>query len=339
MNKISVVGIDLAKAIFQVHAIDKDGKVLERKALRRSKLLNYFSNISPCLIGVEACSSAHYWARKLEGLGHQVKLMAPQYVKPYVKTNKSDANDAEAICEAVTRPNMRFVTPKSEEQQALLLIHRERDGIVKERTALINRIRATLSEFGIVIPVGPRHLHNWFLNGLADAEKQMPEMLVQHVMRMKSRLNQLERDLDVLKKAVNQAGQSNELCRRLEAVPGIGRLTASAVVASIGDGKSFTSGRQFSAWLGLVPKQNSSGGKQRLMGISKRGDGYLRRLFIHGARAVIRHMNPERPITEWLTALSCRSHKNVVIVALANKLARIAWALLSKDVAYREITA
>ena len=339
MNQISVVGIDLAKTVFQIHAVDKNGKMLERKAIRRLKLLSYFANIPPCLIGMEACSSAHYWARKLEGLGHQVKLMAPQYVKPYVKTNKNDANDAEAICEAVTRPNMRFVPPKSEEQQALLLIHRERDGIVKERTALINRIRATLGEFGIVIPVGPRHLHDWFLNNLADAEMQMPEILVQHVMRMKSRLNQLESDLDVLERTVNQTSQNSKLCRRLEAVPGIGRLAASAIVAGIGDGKFFASGRQFSAWLGLVPKQNSSGGKQRLMGISKRGDGYLRRLLIHGARAVIRHMNPKRPITEWLTRLICRSHKNVVIVALANKLARIAWALLTKDVAYREIAA
>ncbi len=203
---------------------------------------------------------------------------------------------------------------------------------------MINRIRATLAEFGLVIPVGPRHLHAWFKEEFTEAENRMPKLLVEHVKRMKSRLNQLEIDLETLEKTVDQEGKSNELCRRLEAVPGIGRLTASAVVASIGRGESFSSARQFSAWLGLVPKQSSSGGKQRLLGISKRGDGYLRRLFIHGARAVIRHMNPKRNNTQWLQGLSCRAHKNVVIVALANKLARIAWALLSKNIEYDEAT-
>ncbi len=336
MDNISVVGIDLAKNVFQIHGVDRKGKVVVRKMLRRAKFLGFFVNIPRCIIGMEACSSAHYWARELEKLGHTVKLMAPQYVKPYVKSNKNDANDAEAICEAVTRPNMRFVTVKNEEQQAVLLVHRERDGIVKERTSLINRIRATLAEFGIAIPVGPRRLHSWFAEDFSSAESMLPNLMVHHVQRMKQRLNQLESDLDVLEKEITLSSKSNALCQRLEAVPGIGRLTASALVASIGDGKEFKSGRQLSAWLGLVPKQSSSGGKPRLLGISKRGDGYLRRLFIHGARAVIRHMNPNRKITVWLRDLECRAHKNVVIVALANKLARIAWSMLANGTDYDE---
>ncbi len=336
MESIKVVGVDLAKNIFQIYGVDGKDHCVFSKALRRSKVLTYFANLPPCRIGMEACGSAHYWARELTLLGHDVKLMAPQFVKPYVKTNKNDARDAEAICEAVARPNMRFVSIKSPEQQSVLLIHRERDGVVKERTALINRIRSTLAEFGQSIPFGPQRLHKWFRESYGECEEGLPELMRRHIQRMTCRLCQLEKDIAILDEEINRQSRTNEACKRLEEVPGIGRLTASALVASIGRGQEFKSGRQFAAWLGLVPKQHSSGGKQRLLGISKRGDVYLRRLLIHGARAVLRHMNPKRPVTDWLNKLLARAHRNVVIVALGNKLARIAWALVHKGERYQE---
>lgn len=337
MKEVTVVGIDLAKNVFQIHAVDSNHRTIICKTLRRTQLLRYFSNLKCCLIGMEACGSAHYWARELASLGHEVRLMPPQYVKPYVKSNKNDATDAEAICEAVTRPNMRFVGVKSAEQQALLLVHREREGVVKERTSLINRIRATLLEFGVAVPAGPARLHKWINEeyGLVD----LPLLLMHHINRMINRLRGLETSLTELNDEISRQGKEHEACARLEEVPGIGRLTASALVATVGDCRSFKSGRQFSAWLGLVPRQHSSGGKQRLLGISKRGDSYIRRMLIHGARAVIKHMNPKRSVTPWLEQMMSRAHKNVVIVALANKLARIAWVLLSKGSRYKELAA
>lgn len=335
-SSIAVVGVDLAKNVFQIHCVNEDGKKVTNKALRRSKMLEFFGKLPPCRVGMEACGSSHYWAREIQKFGHEVKLMPPQYVKPYVKTNKNDANDAEAICEAVTRPNMRFVGIKTIEQQALLLIHREREGIVKERTALINRIRSTIAEFGITIPIGPQRLKAWFRDEYGNFESSLPELMRRHVQRMKIRLTKLEEDLAVLDGEIDHHSGLNEVTKRLEEVPGIGRITASALVASIGDGRAFKSGRQFAAWVGLVPKQHASGGKQRLLGISKRGDAYLRRMLIHGARAVLKHMNPRRGVTPWLERLLTRSHRNVVIVALANKLARTAWALLVKGERYRE---
>jgi len=337
MNKVTVIGIDLAKNVFQIHGVDDKDYCVLRKSLRRQKMLSFFANLEPCTIGMEACGSAHYWARELEKLGHDVKLMPPQYVKPYVKTNKNDATDAEAICEAVARPNMRFVGIKSPDQQALLLIHREREGIVKERTSLINRLRATFSEFGVPIPSGPHRLHAWLRDSYGGVESDLPVLLVRHINRMIERLQELEKGISVLGNEINHHNQQNEACKRLQEVPGIGRLTASALVATVGNGQSFKSGRQFAAWLGLVPRQYSSGGRQKLMGISKRGDAYLRKMLIHGARAVLKHMNPKRSVTPWLVDLSVRAHRNVVIVALANKLARIAWALLSKGERYREV--
>ncbi|MCP5357611.1 MAG: IS110 family transposase [Pseudomonadales bacterium] len=333
--EISAVGIDLAKNVFQVHGADKHGRPALRRSLSRSKVLVFFAKLPRCLIGMEACSSSHYWARELSALGHEVKLMPPQYVKPYVKTNKNDVADAEAICEALVRPTMRFVEIKTPDQQAMMLIHREREGAVKDRTALINRLRATLAEFGFAIPVGPSRMQHWFRNEYGCVEHKCSDLLKRHVMKMRQRLESIEQHIASLDTEIDQSSRRNDACARLETVPGIGRLTASALVASIGQGQTFKSGRQFAAWLGLVPKQNSSGGKQRLQGISKRGDGYLRRMLIHGARAVIRHMNPKRDITAWLLKLSARAHRNVVIVALANKLARIAWALLSKGGRYQ----
>lgn len=332
---ISAIGIDLAKNVFQIHGADKNGKPILKRTLSRNKVLSFFSKLPRCLVGMEACSSSHYWARELSSLGHEVKLMPPQYVKPYVKTNKNDAADAEAICEALVRPTMRFVEIKTQDQQTLMLIHREREGAVRDRTALINRLRATLAEFGFTIPAGPRRMQHWFQNEYGCVEPRCSELLKRHVMKMRLRLESIEQHIAQLDIEINQSSKESEACARLETVPGIGRLTASALVASIGHGHTFKSGRQFAAWLGLVPKQNSSGGKNRLQGISKRGDGYLRRMLIHGARAVIRHLNPKRETSAWLTSLSARAHRNVVIVALANKLARIAWALLSKGGRYQ----
>lgn len=328
MKAITVVGVDLAKSVFQIHCADKDGHLIQSKAIKRVQFLRFFSNLKPCLVGMEACGSAHHWARELQAMGHDVRLIAPQFVKAYVKSNKNDAVDAEAICEAVTRPGMRFVGIKSVDQQAILLLHRERDGVTKERTSLINRIRSTLAEFGIAAPTGPHRLKQWFKADYADVEPSLSGLMQRHIQRMLGRLRELEEAITVLDEELDNNSKHTEACRRLEEVPGIGRLTASAIVASIGDGRSFKNGRQFAASLGLVPKQYSSGGKTRLMGISKRGDGYLRRMLIHGARAVLRHMNPKRAVTSWLHELSIRRHRNVVIVAMANKLARIAWALL-----------
>lgn len=339
MEKVTVIGVDLAKSVFQLHGVDKRERAVLKRSLRRSRVLPYFARLSSCIVGMEACGSAHYWARELEKLGHEVRLMPPQYVKPYVKTNKNDATDAEAICEAVNRPNMRYVGIKSPDQQVLILIHREREGIVKERTSLINRLRATFSEFGVAIPSGRHRLHGWLHQNYGVIQQDLPIMLTRHIERMVVRLRELEQAISILDEEIDVHSQQQDACRRLQEVPGIGRLTASALVASIGNGRSFKSGRQFAAWLGLVPRQHSSGGRPRLLGISKRGDSYLRKMLIHGARAVLKHMNPKRSVTPWLRSLSARAHRNVVIVALANKLARIAWALLSKGEHYREAVA
>ncbi len=333
--KITTIGIDLAKEMFQIHGIDTQGKVALRKQLRRSQMAEYFAKLTPCLIGMEACGSAHHWARKLQDYGHTVKLMAPQFVKPYVKTNKNDAADAEAICEAVARPNMRFVSIKNIEQQSILSIHRVRQGFVKARTAQANQLRGLLSEFGIVMP-----------QGIHSVKKRIPEILEQpkHVLpaaihpllqRLYQHLKELDIQVDALEREIKQWHKSNESSLKLEAIPGIGPITASAIVASIGDAKTFKNGRQLAAWLGLVPKQHSSGGKQTLLGISKRGDTYLRTLLIHGARAVTRFAKQKAEPASWLCQLMARRNNNVASVALANKNARIIWALLAKDRVFR----
>lgn len=242
MEHITVIGLDLAKNIFQLHCADDQGHCVQRKTIRRNKLLTFFSNLAPCIVGMEACGSSHYWAREIKKLGHDVKLMAPQYVKPYVKTNKNDAADAEAICEAVTRPGMRFVDIKSADQQSILLLHRDREGLIKERTALINRLRATAAEFGVTIPSGPHRLKHWFMTQFSTEEKHLPELMRRHICRMKTRLNQLESAIAQLDEELNNYSRSNDDCRRLEDVPGIGRLTASALEASIGRGQSFKNG-------------------------------------------------------------------------------------------------
>jgi transposase len=328
--KVTTIGIDLAKNVIQVHGVDERGKAVLRKQLKRVQVAAFFANLPPCLIGMEACASAHHWARKLETLGHTVKLMAPQFVKPYVKTNKNDAADAEAICEAVSRPTMRFVPMKNAEQQAVLALHRARQGFVKARTAQANQIRGLLAEYGIVIPQGIGHIAKRLPQILEDGENELPGAFRQLLDRLGDHLKELDRQVGELEVQIQSWHREHEASKKLAQIPGIGPITASALVASIGDAKSFENGRQLAAWLGLVPRQHSSGGKQVLLGISKRGDTYLRTLLIHGARAVIRVAEHKVAHADsWLARLMGRRNKNVAAVALANKNARTVWALLA----------
>ncbi|WP_028208285.1 IS110 family RNA-guided transposase [Paraburkholderia nodosa] len=333
--KITTVGIDLAKNVFQVHGVNEHGKTVLRKQLKRDQVAVFFANLPQCLIGMEACGSAHHWARKLRGLGHDVRLMAPQFVKPYVKTNKNDAADAEAICEAVGRPNMRFVPIKNIEQQAVLALHRVRQGFVKARTAQSNQIRGLLAEFGLVIPQGIAHIATRVPDLIEDADNDLPGSFRLLVQRLLDQLKEFDRQVHEIESQIVAWHRMNDDSRKLAKLPGIGPITASAMVASIGDAKSFKSGRQVSAWLGLVPKQNSTGGKTVLLGMSKRGDSYLRTLLIQGARSVIyAAQRKERP-DGWLSRLLKRRNTNVAAVALANKNARIIWALLSNGREFR----
>jgi len=333
--KITTIGIDLAKSVFQIHGVDAQGKTVLKKQIKRDEMTVFFANLSPCLIGMEACGSAHYWARKLQAQGHTVKLMAPQFVKPYVKTNKHDAADAEAICEAVTRPNMRFVPVKNVDQQAVLALHRARQGMVRARTAQANQIRGLLGEFGLILPQGIAHLYQRVPLLLDESKDAMPGAFRELVQRLLEHLKELDRQVGEMEVQIQAWHRANVLSRKLEKIPGIGPITASALVASVGDAKNFANGRQLAAWLGLVPRQHSSGGKTNLLGISKRGDTYLRTLLIHGARAVIRHAERKLDAQGWLHKLLARRNKNVAAVALANKNARIVWALLARDREFR----
>jgi transposase len=333
--EITTIGLDLAKNVFQVHGVDQRGKVILRKQLRREQMVEFFAKLSPCRVGVEACGSAHHWARVLQGQGHTVRVIASQFVKPYVKSNKNDAADAEAICEAVARPNMRFVPIKSVEQQAVLAVHRARQGFVKARTAQANQIRGLLAEFGLVIPRGLWHIRQRVPALLERAADALPLALRHLIERLLGQLKELDRQVAELEAQIQAWHRSSELSRRLEQIPGIGPLTASALVASIADARSFDSGRQLAAWLGLVPRQSSSGGKPTLLGMSKRGDVYLRTLLIHGARSAI--LAAQRRVgaaNTWLGGL-LRRHFNVAAVALANKNARTVWALLAHDREFR----
>ena len=333
--EMKTIGIDLAKNVFQVHAVDSRGKVVLRKQFHRNQLAIFFANLSPCLIGMEACGSAHHWARKLESLGHTVKLMAPQFVKPYVKSNKNDAADAEAICEAVSRPSMRYVPIKNVEQQAVLSLHRVRQGFVKARTAQANQIRGLLSEFGIIVPQGIAYVTQRVPQLMEDASHELPESFRGLIDRLLEHLRLLHHQVAEIEVQIQAWHRENALSRRVEQIPGIGYLTASALVASIGDAKNFKNGRQLAAWLGLVPRQHSSGGKQNLLGMSKRGDAYLRTLMIHGARSVIYRVLQKADPKNWAFSVAIRRNKNVAAVALANKSARIVWALLAHDRSFR----
>lgn len=326
---ITTIGLDLAKNVFQVHGVNEHGKTVLRKTLRRADVPIFFAKLLPCLIGMEACGSAHYWARKLTEFGHTVKLMAPQFVKPYVKANKNDARDAEAICEAVARPNMRFVPVKTVEQQAVLSLHRARQGFVVERTAQANQIRGLLSEFGIVIPQGNRYLERRLPEILEDAENGLPGMSRELFRRLIDHFRELDRQAQELEEQIKAWHRENADSQRLEGIPGVGPITATALVAAIGNASAFENARQLSAWLGLVPRQDSSGGKERLLGISKRGDVYLRTLLIHGARSVLLRVKSRADQAEtWLARVAARRNSNIAAVALANKNARVAWALL-----------
>ena len=326
---ITTIGLDLAKNVFQVHGVDEQGKAVLKKQLKRNQVLPFFANLALCLIGMEACAAAHHWARKLVGLGHDAKLMAPQFVKPYVKSNKNDARDAEAICEAVSRPNMRFVPIKTPAQQAVLSLHRARQGFIKARTAQANQLRGLLGEFGIAIPQGIRQLPTHVPDIVEDADNGLPGVMRALVQRLWEHFQELDRQVGELDREIRRLQREDEASRRLAEIPGIGVLSASALAATVGDAKAFANGRQLAAWLGLVPRQHSSGGKEMLMGISKRGDCYVRTLLIHGARAVIQQAERRNEADSWLKRLLGRRNKNVATVAVAAKNARIAWAILA----------
>ena len=333
--KITTIGVDLAKSVFQVHGVDERGKAVLRKQLKRKDMLSFFANLEPCVIGMEACGSAHHWARELTKLGHTVRLMAPQFVKPYVKSNKSDRNDAEAICEAVGRPNMRFVPVKTVGQQAVLAQHRVRHALVKARTAQANEIRGLLAEFGIVIAKGIGHITERLPEILEDGENGLPGMMRQLLQRLVEHFKTLDKQVGEIEREIKLWHRENENSRKLEDIPGIGPITASAYAAMVGDGKSFKNARQVPAWLGMVPRHEGTGGHVKLGKISKRGDVYLRTLLIHGARSVIRQVERKPDgADEWLKKLIARRNKNVAAVALAAKNARIAWALLAHERSY-----
>ena len=337
MQSITTIGLDIAKSVFQVHGVDAGGQVVIRRQLKRRYVLAFFQKLPSCLVGIEACASSHYWSRELQALGHIVRLMPPAYVKPYVKRHKNDAADAEAICEAVTRANMRFVATKTPEQQSCLTLHRTRHLLMRQQTSVINAIRAHLAEFGIVAPVGRQGVEQ-LLGVVADAnDKRLPEVARACVAALGAQLQVLKAQILEFDRMIRAWHRSSETSKRLDEIPGVGPALATALVASVVDPKAFRSGRDFSAWIGLVPKQNSSGGKERLGNISKRGDRYLRSLFTTGALAVIRyakiHGTKHRP---WLTALLTRRPTKVAAIALANKLARMAWAMMAKGERYKE---
>jgi transposase len=330
------VGLDLAKNVFQVHGVDRNEVAGCRRQLRRGEVLKFFAGRPPCLIGMEACAGAHYWARGLSQLGHTVKLMAPQLVKPYIKGQKNDANDAEGICEAVGRPNMRFVPVKTVAQQEVQAAHRIRSELIRQRTAKANQIRGLLAEFGLVVGRRIEVLRRALPELLEDGENGLSGGMRRLVDGLRRDLVQLDERVAEVEAVIVAAARANEACTRLQTIPGIGPLTASALVSAVGDGRQFKNGRQLAAWVGVVPAQDSSGGKPRLLGISKRGDTYLRTLLIHGARAVQRTCGSKTDSrSRWLQALGERRHRNVAAVAQANRNARIAWALLTRDESYR----
>lgn len=333
--KVTRIGIDLAKQVFQVHGVDEQGKKVLRRQLRRHQLLAFFSNLPVCLIGMEACGSSHHWARKLTALGHEVRLMAPQFVKPYVKGNKNDANDAEAICEAVSRSNMRFVPVKSVEQQDILALHRVRSGLVGQRTAKVNQIRGLLAEYGVVVRQGVDQLRRAVPVILDNADNGLSADFRLILMGLREDLVYLDDRVSELDRSIQKLANQNAAARRLQTLRGVGPITATALVAALGDGHQFERGRDASAWVGLVPGQHSSGGRDRMLGISKRGDPYLRTVLIHGARSVVKTAHDKQDgLSRWVQSLCARRNKNVATVALANKTMRMAWALLTQGTEY-----
>ena len=328
MKKITTVGIDLAKNVFSLHGVDETGRVALSRTVRRDKLTEAVAALSPCLIGMEACSGAHEWGRRFQALGHTVKLMAPKFVVPYRKSGKNDGNDAEAICEAVTRPSMRFVPVKSAEQQALLVLHRVRQGFIVERTATINRLRGLLSEFGVVLPLRSVTVRRQ----AAQAAEGVPELARRAIGDLLEQLRLLDERISAYDRQLESQARLSEPAQRLMKIRGIGATTALAIVATVGNATEFKNGRQFAAWIGLVPGQYSTGGKTRLGHISKRGDAYLRSLLVQGARSVLHSAAGHQDrMSRWILELQPRRGYYRTLVAIANKNARIAWALLAKN--------
>jgi transposase len=337
---ISVLGIDIAKLVFHVVGMDDSGHVVLRKRIARSEVLTFIANLPPLRIGMEACGSAHYWARCFREHGHDVRLIAPQFVKAYVKSPKNDARDAEAICEAVTRPTMRFVPLKRVEQQDLQALHRIRERLIKARTALVNEIRGLLNEYGIVLPQSIAKFRALIVDKLETDQAKLTALSTEVFWHLYDEFLAVEKRLAYYDEKLAAIGQAHPECQRLQTIPGIGPVSATALIAAIGDVTQFKNGRQLAAWLGLVPREHSTGGKPRLLGISKRGDVYLRKLLVHGARATLRWIETKHDErSQWLKALMARRGKNRAAVALANKNARIVWALLAYNQEYRSRTA
>jgi transposase len=335
MEKISVLGIDLGKSVFHAHGVDAAGRTVIERRFTRQALRVWLLKLQPCLIGMETCSGAHHWGRWLQKQGHEVRLMNPRFVKAYVKTNKNDARDAEGICEAVSRPSMRFVPIKAVAQQELLMLHRVRSRLVADRTALANQVRGFLLEFGIAVNQGIRVLRRRLPEVLEDAQNELGDGGRLMLAELREELVALDSRVAELDERVERQAQSEESCRRLQEIPGIGPLTASALVSSIGDPHQFSGGRHLAAWLGLIPRQDGTGGKIKLLGISKRGDRYLRTLLIHGARAALRTAGRRQdPAARWGLRVEERRGRHVAIVALANKMARIVWAVWAKQQPY-----
>ena len=333
--QVTTIGLDLAKHVFQIHGIDAAEKVVIKRHLRRSQVMSFFEALAPCLIGMEACATAHYWARQLTKLGHEVRLMPAKDVKAYVKRNKNDAADAEAICEAVRRPTMRFVRVKSAQQQGQLMQHRTRDLLMRQRTQLINALRAHLAELGITAAQGREGIKGLLAIVADDRDSRLPIDARASLIVLAAQLQSVQTLIGSIEKRIIALHRSSDASKRLETIPGVGILGATTIATIVTDPKAFRSGRDFAAWLGLVPRQDSTGGKQKLGPISKQGDRYLRRILVVGAHAVLRRARQHPEKYPWLTQLLARRPFKVVAVALANKMARIAWALLAKGGTYR----
>lgn len=334
--KISRVALDLAKNLIQVHAVDASGRAVVRKSLRRAQLLPLFRDLPPCDVGMEACASAHHWARQLQAMGHRVQLLPPQYVKPFLLGQKNDANDAAAICTAMSHPEIPRVTVKTLAQQDMQALHRIRAMRMKQRTALINQTRGLLAEYGIVIAISPAALRKAIPELLEDADNGLSFAFRHLLAELYDDLVAIDRRVAELTQRIERNVRADDDGKRLLEVPGIGPLTASALIAAVGDARQFRNGRQMAAFLGLVPRQHSSGGKTRLLGIHKRGDSYLRGLLVHGARSVLRTAS-DKPDdrSRWLMSVATRRHRNIATVAQANKTVRIAWAILTREQRYR----
>jgi len=339
MSEITTIGLDLAKNVFQVHGVDETGAVAVRKRLRRSQVLAFFASLPRCLVGMEACATAHHWARELIAVGHEVRLMPPQYVKAYVKRNKNDLADAEAICEAVKRPSMRFVPVKTVEQQSALMMHRARDLLIRQRTMLVNALRGHLAELGLIQAQGLHRVAGLTAIVKDDTDERVPAMARQVLKVIAGQIGEVQGRIAALEAEILTWHKSNPVSQRLATIPGIGPIIATAIAATVPDPSMFHSGREFAAWLGLVPRQNSTGGKARLGGISKRGDGYLRRLLVSGAHAVLLRRSITAQADPWLISLLCRKPRLVAAVAVANKTARVAWAIMNRGDTYRRAAA